>query len=314
MGPQVVRPPARHIRSAKLDSLQVRPDFAFINCHLAEQSIGETAPASYARTLLHLRWVSQRTAILGSHALQAFEAAELPLHSMKSTMLANAAQILMAREHRMSQGHHRDSGLLYSGNDTFSSLHVQRTVADAVADGFRPERSMARGAQALLPEPPFPVATHRPPKQIPHCDLQAGEWVIFTSRHEAMHSKVQTEDSSSVPTESTSPAQQPDIGPETHGSDSDADAVKHWAEHHRDSDSDTDSEHRKAEEAPTMYVCSGPWSALRRATQESTDAYFQDRSRSAQTLKSRCGCAIGIAALAVWTAKPGDACRRKGCA
>ena len=228
----------------------------------------------------------------------------------KSTVLANAAQILIAREHRVSQGHRRDSALLYSRDDAFSNLHVQRTVADAVADGFRPERSMARGAQAPLPEPPFSVATHCPPKQIPHCDIQTGEWVIFFSRREAMHSKVQTEDPSSVPTQSTSPAQQPDIGPETHASDSEADAVKHWAEHHPEADADTDSEHRKAEEAPTMYVCNGPWSA-HKATPESTDAYLQDRSRSAQTLKSRCGCAIGVAALAVWTARPGRACCRR---
>ena len=46
---------ARHIRNAKLDSSEMRPDFAFMNCRLAEQSIPETAPASYA---LPLRWVS----------------------------------------------------------------------------------------------------------------------------------------------------------------------------------------------------------------------------------------------------------------
>ena len=142
--------------------------------HLAEHSIAEAAPASYARTLLHLRWVSQNTALLGSHALQAHEAAELTLHSMKSTMLANAAQIMMAKEHRMQQGHHRDSALLYSRNDTFSSLHVQRSVAEAVAKGFRPERSMARGAQAPLPEPPFSVSDTVPARQIPHSDSDQG--------------------------------------------------------------------------------------------------------------------------------------------
>ena len=162
---------ARYIRAAKLAST-ARPDFAFINCHLAEHSIAEAAPASYARTLLHLRWVAQNTALLGSHALQAHEAAELTLHSMKSTMLANAAQIMMAKEHRMQQGHHRDSALLYSRNDAFSSLHVQRSVAEAVAKGFRPERSVARGAQAPLPEPPFSVSDTVPARQIPHSDLQ----------------------------------------------------------------------------------------------------------------------------------------------
>ena len=127
---------------------------------------------------------------------QSFEAAELTLRSMKSTMLANATQILMAKGRRLTQGHHRDSALLYSRNDTFGSLHVQRTVAEAVADGFRPERSRARGAEAPLPEPPFSVSAQRPPKQIPHSELRAGDWALFTSRHEAMHSAVHTEDAS----------------------------------------------------------------------------------------------------------------------
>ena len=129
-------------------------------------------------------------------------------------MLANAAQILMAREHRVSQGHHRDSALLYSRNDTCSKM------------AFGQKAAWREARKRRFPKPPFPVATYHPPKQIPYCDLQAGEWVIFTSRREAMRSKVQIEDSSSVPTDSAASAQQPD-------------AVKRWAEHRRNSDSDT---------------------------------------------------------------------------
>ena len=302
---------ARYIRTAKLEPT-ARPDFAFINCHLAEHSIAEAAPASYARTVLHLRWAAQNTALLGSHALQAHEAAELTLHSVKSTMLANAAQIMMAKEHRMQQGHHRDSALLYSRNDTFS-LHVQRTVAEAVAKGFRPERSMARGAQALLPEPPFSVSEVVPAKHIPHSDLRAGDWAIFTSRHEALHIRVCTED---APHGSARPGEplpdQPSIDQDG-GSDSEADAVLHWAQHHQSSDSDT-AEAGAAQHPPQMYVCNGPWSALHRATEESVAEYFSGKQRPAQVLKPRCGCSIGIAALAVWTSKPANACKRKGCA
>ena len=217
-------------------------------------------------------------------------------------MLANAAQILVAKERRLNQGHHRDSALLHSRNDTFSSLHVQRTIADAVADGFRPERSM--------PEPPFTVSTHRPPKQIPHCDPQAGEWVMFTSRHEALHSTVGT--SASAP-----PANEPETlwsTPQKARQDRTAKlrpgSIGHSITRIRIL---AESETRTAEGKPAMYVCNGPWSALHKATQESTDAYFQDRRRSAMTLKPRCGCTIGIAAMAVWTAQPGNACRRKGC-
>ena len=40
-----------------------------------------------------MRWATQSTAILGSYALQSSEACELTLHSMKTTMLASAAQL-----------------------------------------------------------------------------------------------------------------------------------------------------------------------------------------------------------------------------
>ena len=97
------------------------------------------------------------------------------------------------------------------------------------------------------------------------------------------------------------------------GSDSEADAVLHWAQHHESLDSDA-AEASTAEDPPQMYVCNGPWSALRKATEESVAEYFSGKQRPAQVLKPRCGCSVGIAALAVWTSKPANACKRKGCA
>ena len=88
------------------------PDFLFINCSLAQPSIKQLAPASYARTLLHLRWAAQSIDIMGSNALHYDEATALTLHSMKSTMLAAAAQLAIAREDRLAQGHHRDSAII----------------------------------------------------------------------------------------------------------------------------------------------------------------------------------------------------------
>ena len=67
---------------------------------------------------------------------------------MKSTVLAVAAQLHLPKEDRLSQGHHRDSAKLYSRNDTFASLHVQRHISTQVAQGWRPQRSMARGGAA----------------------------------------------------------------------------------------------------------------------------------------------------------------------
>ena len=97
----------------------------------------------------------------------------------------------MLKEHRVSQGHHRDSALLYSRNDTFSSLFVQSTICTCVANGFRPERSMARGGQAPLPEPHFSVPALRPEPSLPASDMQACRWVLFTSRHEKMHAEAE---------------------------------------------------------------------------------------------------------------------------
>ena len=143
--------------------------------------------SSYARTLLHLRWAAQNTALLGSHALQAHEAAELTLHSVKSTMLANAAQITasalamtnLATKHgnktlclRFNRGQCNNAKCKYAHlcaiklpngqvcgqkfkNTTFSSLHVQRTVAEAVAKGFR-NAAWQEERKRRSQNPPFP--------------------------------------------------------------------------------------------------------------------------------------------------------------
>ena len=69
------------------------PDFLFMHCALAQ------ATACYARTLLRLRWAAQSS---GSEALQLHEAAELALRSVKSTVLANAAQLILPKKQRVS--------------------------------------------------------------------------------------------------------------------------------------------------------------------------------------------------------------------
>ena len=102
---------------------------------------------------------------------------------MKSTLLECASELTMPKEHRLSQGHHRNSALLYSRNETFSSLLVQRTICTSIAGDFRPERSMARGGQAPFPETPFSVPAMHPEPALPPSDMHAGPWAPFTSRH-----------------------------------------------------------------------------------------------------------------------------------
>ena len=119
-------------------------------------------------------------------SLTAPEASLLTLRSMKSTALASAAQLRLSRDDRLSQGHHRDSARLYSRNDTFASLHIQRSIALAVADGWRPQRSMARGGSAPVPEPPFAAPRTHPAEHLPASSLLEGPWHICTARHESM--------------------------------------------------------------------------------------------------------------------------------
>ena len=89
--------------------------------------------------------------------LTAEETISLTLHSMKSTLLAAGAQLHFAEQSRLAQGHHRDSLRLYSRNDTLEALRLQRELTAQLAGGWRPQRSMARGGAAPVPEPPFRV-------------------------------------------------------------------------------------------------------------------------------------------------------------
>ena len=147
---------AKHCKEANL-TLQGRaePDFVFINCNPLQPLPTELAPASYARTLMHLRWASQSTLVLISQALRSVEACELTLHNMKSTLRACAAQLNLNKEDCMAQGHHRDSALLYSRNDSYASPHTERNLHLHCTGAQH-----GKGAQApLLSEPPFSAAS-----------------------------------------------------------------------------------------------------------------------------------------------------------
>ena len=73
------------------------------------------------KALLSLRWAATLPWLPPGQGLSAHEAAQLTLHSMKSTGLAAAAQLRLWKEHRLLHGHHRDSAALYSRNDVFAS-------------------------------------------------------------------------------------------------------------------------------------------------------------------------------------------------
>ena len=159
----------------------IAPDFLFFHCDLESQQLPHTFPSSYSQALLCLRYMAQQA------GLTAEEALSLTLHSMKSTLLAAGAQLHFAEQSRLAQGHHRDSLRLYSRNDTLEALRLQKELTAQLAGGWRPQRSMARGGAAPVPEPHFRVPPVPPPHLLAPSDLLSGPWQAFTSRHESMH-------------------------------------------------------------------------------------------------------------------------------
>ncbi|CAE7408610.1 unnamed protein product [Symbiodinium sp. KB8] len=113
------------------------PDFLWFSTAPELNNLLELAPASYCTALLVLRWAATLPWHPATPCLSALEASQLTLHSMKSTVLAAAAQLRLSKDIRLSQGHHRDSAALYSRNDTFDSLFAQRRLSIALSRGPR---------------------------------------------------------------------------------------------------------------------------------------------------------------------------------
>lgn len=90
----------------------------------------------------------------------------LGTHSCKTTLLCWAQQLQLPLEQRQLQGHHRaalnKSVALYSRNDTLPALMLQCTVAQKIAEGFRPLRPLLRGGCPALPDFAISVPPWRP--------------------------------------------------------------------------------------------------------------------------------------------------------
>ena len=128
---------------------------------------------------------------------------------------------------------------------TYTSLRIQREVCTRIAAGFRPECSMARGAQPPLPEPPFAVPAPHPLEKLTAMDLRSGPWAILISRHEAislpaMHHAA----SQDQPQEDNKTDNNVDGGDEhtIADSDSEAEAVRAWAQQNSPSDQEDPEE------------------------------------------------------------------------
>ena len=113
-----------------------------------------SSPCSYHHALALIRLYIQCSWL--TPPLLTLEQAKHPsTHSMKSTLLAAAGQLNLNLEQRAKQGHRKKSVQLYSRDDVWPSLFLQRDILVDISTGWRPLTSQSRGAKQPLPEPPF---------------------------------------------------------------------------------------------------------------------------------------------------------------
>ena len=81
-------------------------------------------------------------------------ASNITLHSWKATMLSIMNQLLLSKDLRAPQGHHKmNSVALYGRDDVWLPLAGQRIVRRALLSGWRPSRPQYRGGQCPVSEP-----------------------------------------------------------------------------------------------------------------------------------------------------------------
>ena len=292
-------------------------DFLWPNSAPELGALPELAPASYCTAMLTMRWATTLPRLPLGQGLLPAEAKQLTLHSLKSTCLAAAAQLRINKEDRLQQGHHRDSAALYSRNDTFASLDVQAKLCTAMADGWRPERSMGRGGQAPVPEPPFALPPGPVLQSLRASDLLAGAWSHFTTRNEHLHALGDAATQQAPPltalTQTDSCQESPVASPGP--VDVEADMVEKAALAGHASDSseqssapsvDSDNDQAPLElrmpSSAAKYACNGPWGRWHAVR---TDA-LKGQPRTA------CGLELGLAAQ--YSDRPhGLFCKRKAC-
>ena len=108
----------------------------------------------------------------------------LGTHSCKTTLLSWAQQLQLPLEQRQLQGHHRSqlngSVALYSRNDKLPALMLQCTIAQRIAEGFRPLRPLLRGGAPSLPDFQIQVPPWKPLAFV-HESKDAGDTKIPTA-------------------------------------------------------------------------------------------------------------------------------------
>ena len=126
------------------------------------------SPMTYAEALRTLRSLIQCPC--RSETPDGIVGINFTMHSMKSTFLAWAIQVDgISEDMRLVQGHHRGKTNLkiYSRDDVFLQLKLQRILLDAIQKGFRPSIAQHRGSQSPLVEPPVDLESFSKSWQLP---------------------------------------------------------------------------------------------------------------------------------------------------
>ena len=314
---------------------QAQPDFVFPLSGMHATSLPALCPSSYHHSLQTLRWA----ATLPWHewwdpndaqALTPAEARQLGLHSLKSCLLAAAAQLRLPKDDRLGQGHHRDSARLYSRDDTIASLAIQEQVRAALLRGWRPQRSQARGGQAPVPEPPLRPLFTTLWKELLHGDLSQPAIRPWVTRQELTFrppDRTPANPSPTPPRATASSLPPQPASPRPASLDSEAAAVERWAALHPDSsssepaspvasdppsDADNEPAPSSPKDAPSFScVTTGPWAALHCIDPASQDLYRA--SGDASQLRPLCGARLASTRYMAAYSAHAQLCGRAAC-
>ena len=128
-----------------------------------------SSPCSYHHALALVRFYSQCN-WLSPPLLSARQASDL-FHSQHEDHTTCSNRPILNLESRAKQGHHKKSVQLYTRDDVWPSLFLQRDILIDISTGWRPLTSQARGAKQPLPEPPLvspPITKFQADLQLVH--------------------------------------------------------------------------------------------------------------------------------------------------
>ena len=217
--------------------LPILPDWA----SKATTDFAFKSPMSYSQALPALRACMQLSSPKAPNTACQEEAQAFTIHSLKVGLLSAAKQQRLPEDARRTTGHHKSSAELYGRDDTIDSLWVQTTVAQKVAEGWRPSRPIARGGQAPTTEPPFSVPREAAPSSLAFTHLQ------HRLRRFLYHRDV--------------------FFMQAHDNAQDAAAASDDSSRYSDSSPDSSGEEVSPTEAPPAHIilANGPWGAVHMA-------------------------------------------------